>query len=97
MHRSTSEIAELVTTNTLQSGVLIGVVTGMAVFSIALLLLVPLSIVVIVSLYIRKVKNIKSRRRAVMITQYGICRMESTEMLEVGEETRCGNQMVKIV
>ena len=67
----------------------------MAVFSITLLLLVPLSIAVIVSLYSRKLKNIKKRRRAVVITQYGICTMESTEMLEVGEETS-GNQMVKL-
>ena len=83
--------------NTLQSGVLIGVVTGMAVFSITLILLVPLSKAVIVALYTRKLKNIKSRHRAVMITRYGICRMESTEMLEVGEGTRCSNQMVKNV
>ena len=96
--RQPSELAESVNANTLQTGVIVGVVTGMAVFSITLLLLVPLSIVVIVSLYTRKLKYVKNRRRAVVITQYGICGiLEATEMPGVGEGTRingCGNQMV---
>ena len=94
VHQST-EIAEPVKANTLP-GVIIGVVTSMAMFSIILLLLVPLSIAVIVIMYTRKLKKVKDRRRAVMITQYGIHRMEATEVLVVGERTRCGDQIVSV-
>ena len=93
VHQST-EITEPVKANTFP-GVIIGVVTSMAMFSIILLLLVPLSIAVIV-MYDRKLKKVKDRRRAVVITQYGIHRMEATEMLTVGEGTRCGDQMVSV-
>ena len=76
-------------------GVLVGVVAGMVVFSIVLLLLVPLSIAVIAVLYARKLRKVRDRRRAVVITQYGL---GSTEMLEVvhGKGNGCGNKMVKI-
>ena len=67
----------------------------MVAFSIALLLLVPLSIAVIAALYARKLRKVRDRRRAVVITQYGL---ESTEMLEVIHDERngCGNMMVRI-
>ena len=88
----------MVNSNTLQSGALVGVVVGIAVFSIALLVLMTLSAAVIIVMFARKLKKVKDRRRAVMITQYGICGMGSTEMLEVGhgERSRCGNQIVSI-
>ena len=68
----------------------------MVIFSITLLLLVPLSIVVIAALYARKLRKVRDRRRAVVITQYGL---GSTQMLEVvhGERNGCGNMMVKII
>ena len=88
----------MVNSNTLQSGTLVGVVVGIAVFSITLLVLVTLSAAVIIVMFARKLKKVKDRRQAVMITQYGICRMGSTEMLEVGrgERSRCGNQIVSV-
>ena len=88
----------MVNSNTLQSGALVGVVVGIAVFSIALLVLVTASAAVIIVMFARKLKKVKDRRRAVMITQYGICGMGSTEMLEVGcgERSRCGNQIVSV-
>ena len=88
----------MVKANTLQSGALIGVVLGIAVFSITLLVLVTLSAAVIIVMFARKLKKVKGRRRAVMITQYGICGMGSTEMLEVGhgERSGCGNQIVSV-
>jgi hypothetical protein len=75
-------------------GVLIGVVAGMVVFSLALLLLVPLSIAVVTALYARKLRKVRDRRRAVVITQYGL---GSTEMLDVvhDEGNGCGNKVVK--
>ena len=89
-----SETPESAKTST-SPGVLIGVVAGMVAFSIALLLLVPLSIAVIAALYARKLRKVRDRRRAVVITQYGL---ESTEMLEVIHDERngCGNMMVRI-
>ena len=79
-------MAESVNTNTLRSGVIVGTVIGMTVFSITLLVLVPISISVIVALYMRKLKKVKDRRRAVVITQYGIHGMlEVTEMLGTNE------------
>ena len=67
----------------------------MVAFSIALLLLVPLSIAVIAALYARKLRKVRDRRRAVVITQYGLA-MGSTEMLH-GERNRCDNTVVKII
>ena len=76
--------------NTLGSGVVVGVVAGVVVFS---LLLVSFSIAIITALYVRKLRKVRDRRRAVVITQYGIHGMlEATEMLGVGEGTRCDNQ-----
>lgn len=77
---------------------LIGIVAGMAVFSITLLVLVPLSIFVIAALYTRKLKKVKDRRRAVVITQYGICGMGSLEMLDVGrnEGARRGSENLMV-
>lgn len=78
--------------NTLGSGVVVGVVAGVVVFSL-LLTLVSFSIAIITALYVRKLRKIRDRCRAVVITQYGIHGMlEATEMLGIGEGTRCDNQ-----